>query len=101
MKLHPEDTGRPIEWAVFFIGLVAPPAADDGGGGVGADDAAGDGDGGVHYTTVDNLLTLTNTVGQPLEIGGRRFSHRLLAGDDEFAVAEQLAREAHLGASSS
>jgi hypothetical protein len=92
LKLHPQDTGRPIAWSVFRIGLVAPPAADDGGGGVDRD-----GDGEVHYTAVDGLLTLTDTEGQPLEIGGRRFSHRLLAGDDESAVAEQLAREAHLG----
>ena len=28
LKLHPEDTGRPIAWSVFRIGLVAPPGAE-------------------------------------------------------------------------
>jgi hypothetical protein len=85
LKLHPEDTGRSIGWTIFRIGLVKPPGADESNE--------------VHYTTTaDGLLTLTSTEGEPIEIEGRRFSRQLLPGDDEIEVAEQLAREAHLGA---
>jgi hypothetical protein len=88
LKLHPEDSGRPIEWTIFRIGLVKAPGAD----------IEKPRDPEIHYTTTDGRLTLTNAEGEPIEIDGRRFSRPLGPDDDEVAVAEQLAREAHLGA---
>jgi len=82
LAAHPQAAGRPIEWGTIHVKFVQPPEIE-------APE--------VHYTATDGLLTLTTAEGAPIEIGGRRFSHRLLPEDDE-AVAEQLAREAHLGA---
>jgi hypothetical protein len=52
----------------------------------------------IHYTTDAGSLTLTDAAGKPIEIEGRRFSRPLAPDDDEVAAAEQLAREARLGA---
>jgi hypothetical protein len=84
LEQHPQDAGRQVDWTIFRIGLVKPPGADESVE--------------VHYTSADGLLTLTNAESEPIEIDGRRFSRQLLPGDDEAAVAEELAREAHLGA---
>jgi hypothetical protein len=88
LKLHPEDSGRPIEWTIYRVGFVKAQGAD----------IEKPCDPEVHYTTTDGRLTLTNAEGEPIEIDGRRFSRLLGPDDDEVAVAEQLAREAHLGA---
>jgi hypothetical protein len=84
LELHPEDTARPINWTIFRIALVKAPGAD----------IEKPCESEIHYTTADGLLTLTNAEGEPLEIGGRRFSRPLGPDDDEVAVAEALAREA-------
>jgi hypothetical protein len=83
LAAHPQAAGRPIEWGTNHVKFVQPPEIE-------APE--------VHYTVGDGSLVLTDAEGEPIRIGGRRFSRRLLPEDDEAAVAEQLAREAHLGA---
>jgi hypothetical protein len=85
LERHPEDAGRPIEWATIHVELVSP-----------ANEIEAPHE--IHYTTIGGRLTLTNAKGEPIEVAGRRFSRPLEPGDDEFAVAEQLARDAHLRA---
>jgi hypothetical protein len=79
-------TPRPIEWSTIHINLVSP-----------AIEIEAPRDREIHYTASDGRLTLTSAEGEPIEIDGRRFSRLLGPDDDEVAVAEQLAREAHLG----
>jgi hypothetical protein len=80
---HPEDAGRPVEWEIFRITFVSPlpePPRDYT----------------ANYVVAGGRLTLTDGKGKPIEIGGRCFVRSLMPGDDEAAVAEQLAREAFL-----
>ena len=87
LAARPQGAGRPIEWETIHINLVSP-----------AIELEAPRDREIHYTTSDGRLTLTNAEGEPIEIDGRRFSRPLGPGDDEVAAAEELAREAHLGA---
>lgn len=84
LAAHPQDAGRPIEWSTIHVALVSPKI-----------EVEAPRDREIHYTASDGRLTLTNAEGEPIEIDGRRFSRSLEPGDDEFAVAEQLARAAH------
>jgi hypothetical protein len=81
---HPEDSGRPVEWEIFRIALVTPAPEPP------RDYTAS-------YIVADGRLTLTDSRGKPIEIGGRCFVRSLMPGDDEATIADALAREAYLG----